>query len=37
MKESLEEEMDKHVLNSFEQNEDLHITYFFLFPFFKGK
>lgn len=29
MKESLEEEMDKHVLNSFEWTGDLHITYFF--------
>lgn len=31
MKESLEEEMGKHVLNSFEQNWVLHITYFFGF------
>lgn len=27
MKESLEEGMDKHVLNSFERNEDLHTTH----------
>lgn len=33
MKESLEEEMDKHVLNSFEWNEDLHTTH----KFFEGK
>lgn len=29
MKESLEEVMDKHVLNSFEWNGDLHTTHFF--------
>lgn len=38
MKESLEEEMDKHVSNSFEWNEDLHITFFFfILKLFKRK
>lgn len=37
MKECLEELMDKHALNSFELNSDLHATsfYFFFFPILK--
>lgn len=35
MRESLEELMDKHVLNSFELNGDLHAMSIFFFPILK--